>query len=84
MLAEEVLSLEQFAESCDSYKPTRPEVGDGTTILSIHNNLLTKEELWKTLDNLDLLNPERLRPGWDSYFMARPRTSNELRLVLKG
>ncbi|CCC12458.1 unnamed protein product [Sordaria macrospora k-hell] len=26
--------------------------------------------LYATLGNLDLLNPDRLRPSWDSYFMA--------------
>ena len=26
--------------------------------------------LYSHLDDIDLLNPERLRPGWDTYFMV--------------
>lgn len=38
--------------------------------LSIINTAQTLEDLWKTLDNLDLTNTERLRPRWDTYFMV--------------
>lgn len=39
--------------------------------LHILNNFETEEELFRHLDNVDLLNAERLRPGWDTYFMVR-------------
>jgi dCMP deaminase len=34
------------------------------------NNSTNCRELYMKIDDLDLLNPERLRPGWDTYFMA--------------
>ncbi|ORX39721.1 cytidine deaminase-like protein [Kockovaella imperatae] len=38
--------------------------------LSICNNAPTIAEFYKHLDQMDLLNEERLRPGWDNYFMT--------------
>ncbi|KAJ9072124.1 Deoxycytidine monophosphate (dCMP) deaminase, variant 2 [Entomophthora muscae] len=37
--------------------------------LTVLNNHPTLEEFWKSLDLIDLTNPERIRPSWDSYFM---------------
>ncbi|KAJ2695799.1 Deoxycytidine monophosphate (dCMP) deaminase [Coemansia sp. IMI 209128] len=37
--------------------------------VTIANTFATIAELHKHLDHLDLLNPERLRPSWDTYFM---------------
>ncbi|WRT66944.1 uncharacterized protein IL334_003909 [Kwoniella shivajii] len=38
--------------------------------ISICNNFPTVEALEGYLDKLDLINEERLRPGWDTYFMT--------------
>lgn len=38
--------------------------------LHILNNFDTEEGLYRHLDTVDLLNAERLRPGWDTYFMV--------------
>ncbi|KZT62600.1 hypothetical protein CALCODRAFT_533680 [Calocera cornea HHB12733] len=40
------------------------------THVSVLNGFATIPELHAHLDALDLLDPERLRPGWDSYFMV--------------
>ena len=39
--------------------------------LHILNDFATKEELHSHLDTVNLLNTDRLRPSWDTYFMAR-------------
>ncbi|WWC69645.1 uncharacterized protein I206_103588 [Kwoniella pini CBS 10737] len=38
--------------------------------ISICNNFKTIENFENYLDNLNLINEERLRPGWDTYFMT--------------
>ena len=38
--------------------------------LHIVNSFESIPALRTHLDTLDLLNPERLRPGWDTYFMV--------------
>jgi len=38
--------------------------------VTIVNNFQSVEHLWQHLSELDLLNSERLRPSWDSYFMV--------------
>ena len=38
--------------------------------LRIKNKFSTISELYKYLDRLDFLDPEHLRPSWDSYFMV--------------
>lgn len=38
--------------------------------IKVINNHSTIEALWAYLDGLDLLDEERLRPGWDLYFMV--------------
>ena len=35
-------------------------------IVNLYQNL---QDLYAYLDELNLANPERLRPGWDTYFM---------------
>ncbi|KAJ3534734.1 hypothetical protein NM688_g7088 [Phlebia brevispora] len=35
----------------------------------IINSFETIPELYEHLEELDLINPDRLRPGWDTYFM---------------
>jgi dCMP deaminase len=38
--------------------------------ITVINNFPSVERLWQHLSELDLLNGERLRPSWDSYFMV--------------
>lgn len=38
--------------------------------VTIVNDFSSVEHLWQHLSELDLLNRERLRPSWDSYFMV--------------
>ncbi|CED82548.1 dcmp deaminase [Phaffia rhodozyma] len=38
--------------------------------LTIVNNYTTLEDLWAYLEKIDLEDGERLRPGWDRYFMT--------------
>ena len=37
--------------------------------LHILNSFETRESLYEHLDDMDITNPERLRPSWDTYFM---------------
>ena len=39
--------------------------------VEIYNDFPTVDGLHAYLDGLDLLDEERLRPGWDQYFMVR-------------
>lgn len=63
-------SLEDFVINNDSLNTSRPPIVAGTPQVSIINDTLTIEELYQRLDTLDLMNAERLRPGWDTYFMV--------------
>ena len=38
--------------------------------IKVDNNFPTTQGLWDHLDSLDLMDEERLRPGWDTYFMV--------------
>jgi hypothetical protein len=38
--------------------------------VKVDNCFPTIEGLWAYLDTLNLLDEERLRPGWDTYFMV--------------
>lgn len=38
--------------------------------ISVTNNFSNLPELHAHLDSLSLCGPERLRPGWDDYFMV--------------
>lgn len=38
--------------------------------LNVTNTFQTLAELYSHLDSLDMMNTERLRPHWDTYFMA--------------
>ncbi|KAI9638560.1 putative dCMP deaminase [Dioszegia hungarica] len=38
--------------------------------VSVCNNLPSVPALWAYLDQLNLMDEERLRPGWDTYFMT--------------
>lgn len=42
------------------------------SLVNVHvaNTFNTFSELHSHLDAIDLLDPERIRPGWDTYFMV--------------
>ncbi|KAG6817967.1 hypothetical protein H0H87_012435 [Tephrocybe sp. NHM501043] len=44
----------------------------GLVTVHIFNSFKTISGLHSYLEELNLLDPERLRPGWDAYFMVRP------------
>ena len=77
------LDLESFIEEHDfltwSSGPLTSQINNPTTSLhdlqplvnvTVINNFPSVEQLWQHLSELDLLNGERLRPSWDSYFMV--------------
>jgi len=68
----EAQSLESFIEANDSTNngDHKVPVVEGTTQVTLINDVPTKEALFAKIELLDLLNPERLRPGWDNYFMT--------------
>lgn len=39
--------------------------------IRVDNSFPTIDALWHHLDSLNLMDEERLRPGWDTYFMVR-------------
>lgn len=39
--------------------------------VTICNNFENVDGLWRYLDSVNLMDEERLRPGWDTYFMVR-------------
>jgi dCMP deaminase len=39
--------------------------------VKVDNCFPSTGDLWAYLDTLNLLDEERLRPGWDTYFMVR-------------
>ncbi|KAH7325892.1 putative dCMP deaminase [Stachybotrys elegans] len=67
------LPLEDFVARSDAhlYDPAtgfQPLISRATVrLLNTSSNLA---HLYATLGKLDILNPDRLRPGWDTYFMA--------------
>ena len=50
--------------------------------LHIVNSFSSVSALHRHLDALDIMNPERLRPSWDTYFMVSPLLSRVLLLCL--
>jgi hypothetical protein len=48
--------------------------------VSVCNNLPSVPALYAYLDQLNLLDEERLRPGWDTYFMASLREVHRVQL----
>ena len=74
------LSLEQFIAEDDSvnFGPNSDYVTSAYLFASHHlchiniiNSFESVQDLRAHLDDLDLLNPDRLRPCWDSYFMVK-------------
>jgi dCMP deaminase len=80
----DALSLEDFVDEHDLLLNGPPRSSSSQHIetdykkvhnvatLQICNGHSTKDGLYTYLDGLDLLNEERLRPGWDTYFMVSP------------
>ncbi|KEZ45179.1 Deoxycytidylate deaminase [Scedosporium apiospermum] len=67
------LTLEQFVAQSDAhlYDPTtglQPLISRASVRLL--NTSESLAHLYATLGKIDLANPERLRPSWDSYFMS--------------
>ncbi|KAK3499845.1 putative dCMP deaminase [Neurospora hispaniola] len=70
---EEPLIFESFAHLNDT-QLFLPQTGRlplmSRATVRLLNTSPSLAHLYATLGNLDLLNPDRLRPSWDSYFMA--------------
>lgn len=74
------LNLDAFIDAHDAllYTPGPRTPGEKTDVarvlaaahVAVNNHFGTVEELYNHLDQLDLLDDERLRPGWDLYFMV--------------
>lgn len=67
------LSLEEFIDRNDKHlydasTGLQPLISRATVRLL--NTSSSLAHLYATLGKLDILNPDRLRPGWDTYFMA--------------
>ena len=83
-LAKHHVSLEKFVIEHDAEVYGRnllnPQQVEGRTSIQeleklvhirIDNSFLSVSEFHAHLDSLDLLNVDRLRPQWDTYFMVR-------------
>ena len=71
--ADSITTLEDFATLSDThlYDPISgqfPLLSRAT--VQLLNTSSSLAHLYATLGKLDLLNPDRLRPSWDAYFMA--------------
>ena len=74
------IKLEEFVEEDDriSYGPNSDSITSAYLFASYHlchvnviNSFPSLLQLHVHLDFINLLNPDRLRPSWDSYFMVR-------------
>lgn len=71
------LSLETFIDQHDNLLSPRGTASDyrqtaALANVTIYNHYDSIARLYIYLDSVNLLNEERLRPGWDMYFMVRP------------
>jgi hypothetical protein len=67
--------VEKFGPQLD---PTRDPLNDilkAIAHVSITNNFPSLPELYVHLDSLALPSSERVRPGWDDYFMVSPASA---------
>ncbi|KAK3377842.1 cytidine deaminase-like protein [Podospora didyma] len=67
------VGIEQFVELSDThlYDPVSGQLPlMSRATVRFLNTSSDLAHLYATLGKLDLLNPDRLRPSWDSYFMA--------------
>lgn len=64
------VTLEDFCQLSDAFAIEVMDQHQDQANLKIVNNVLDDPKLLLTkIKSLDLLNPNRLRPSWDSYFM---------------
>lgn len=66
------LTTEEFTIKSDDllFNPSNPLIEiNNQAHIKIINTTTSLKSLYVKLSELDLLNPERLRPSWDSYFM---------------
>lgn len=66
-------TLADFSARCDAhlYSPTDGHLSlMSRASVRLLNTSSSLAHLYATLSHLDLVNPDRLRPGWDTYFMA--------------
>jgi dCMP deaminase len=70
---EDALSLEQFVTRNDAhlydYRTSLQHLISRATVRLL-NTSPSLADLYAHLGKLDITNPDRLRPGWDTYFMA--------------
>jgi dCMP deaminase len=62
-------TLEDFIEQEDGNPFARPTQLYGEISVSIYNNFPNLKELHEHLESINLLDPDRVRPSWDTYFM---------------
>lgn len=72
-LPEQAISLEEFVSRNDKHlydaaSGLQPLISRATVRLL--NTSSSLAHLYATLGKLDIPNPDRMRPGWDTYFMA--------------
>lgn len=68
--SEEAPTLEKFVEQEDINAFANSSSGFGETSATIYNSFPTLAAFHEHLNGLDLLNQDRLRPSWDTYFMV--------------
>lgn len=69
---ENTLTADEFTVKSDDllFNPSNPLIEiNNQAHIKIINTTTSLKSLYVKLSELDLLNPERLRPTWDSYFM---------------
>ncbi|KAG8710198.1 Deoxycytidine monophosphate (dCMP) deaminase [Ceratobasidium sp. 395] len=76
--------MERFGPQADSTRDPLNEILKALPHVSVTNNFSSLPELHAHLDSLALRSTERVRPGWDDYFMllaslASLRSTTELR-----
>ncbi|ANZ73662.1 BA75_01375T0 [Komagataella pastoris] len=64
------ISLEEFVIDCDKYTFDHKLIEiSNLADITVINNHESINQLYAHLSNVNLLNPTRLRPSWDAYFM---------------
>lgn len=82
---EQATSLEDFVRSHDHFVFSRHEDNplDSNSHTPVVNDFESLEQFYAHLDSLNFMNPEKLRPGWDSYFMVGLIMGQVFRLINK-
>jgi dCMP deaminase len=66
------------ATDCTSNESSPLQSLDKLVNLRIINSFQSLSEFHTHLNSLNLLDPDRLRPQWDTYFMVRDFDASEL------